>query len=194
MTSVAYNIDQDGPLETLKLLAESKARFTGKNKRPVWAPPMVLPDELVDLWRNLPPKIDSLIPVARLWANFLNPTRTGGKVVCHGFELRLGVERKGPVLFQSMFYNGQWCSGPRYEVPEGESLSEAGKRWAARVRLLARSVELAAQRVTDFAGDPDKQMRLGGIAASRCCFCGRKIWDKISLEVGIGSECRGGRS
>jgi len=58
-------------------------------------------------------------------------------------------------------------------------------------KLRIRATELAAQRVAEFAGDPDTQMKLAGKLTSSCCFCGRTIFDPISLERGIGPECYG---
>ena len=36
----------------------------------------------------------------------------------------------------------------------------------------------------------DEQMREGGRFCGHCCICGKALTDPISIELGIGPECR----
>jgi Family of unknown function (DUF6011) len=58
-----------------------------------------------------------------------------------------------------------------------------------RQALWARAIELARERVLEFAGAPGVQMALAGRLCGHCFNCWRALTDPISLERGIGPEC-----
>jgi hypothetical protein len=192
------NFPENNPLDKLRLKAEAETHVGKSARRPTWAPPLVLSDELADLCRTLGWLTPEEPAVARLWARFFDPRRHNGCAVCTGFELHAGTERKGDRFFETMRYDGptrtwngrtwthgEWRSGPRW-CPPTEAHSE---KYQQRYPLYVRAVELAAKRVAEFAGDPDTQMRIAGTLCSQCCICGKAITDPISLERGIGPEC-----
>jgi hypothetical protein len=178
-------------LEMLRARADADVdatAYTGK-RRPTWAPPLVLGEELVSTLRELGWLGAEDKPIARLWALFTSPREryhqatlglAPGATRCWGFELRAGAARKGELFFvSSRRRDGTWRNGPVH--------------WSYQRGYLLRSraTELGAARVLEFAGAPDEQMRLGGILAGICACCGRALTDPISLERGIGPECWG---
>jgi hypothetical protein len=64
--------------------------------------------------------------------------------------------------------------------------------WYGNRARFERLQELARERVMEFCGDPDTQRRAGGQLTGHCGMCGKAMWDPISLEYGIGPECRSG--
>lgn len=53
-----------------------------------------------------------------------------------------------------------------------------------------RALELARERVLSFVGEPDAQMQLAARLWGHCCICGKTLTDPLSLERGIGPDCR----
>ena len=82
-------------LDELRDLAnEAVADYLG-DRRPTWAPPLVLDGEPVSVLRYLSMLDDK--PIARLWAQFTSPEH--GDLQCVGFELRAGTTRAAKKFF-----------------------------------------------------------------------------------------------
>jgi hypothetical protein len=205
-----------------------------RQKRPTWAPALILDGELLELVRSfgdgpgwwLKPEDK---PVFRLWAFFSDPRR--GPVVCEGFELRAGQERKGSRVFMAMhadraqeianrkkalFDIERRMKGFDPSSSGADYLRRVAESWRRKIAELEgrdsdwnigldcwyhnrekqarfeRLQFLAHERVMEFCGDPDTQRRAGGQLTGRCGMCGKAMWDPISLEYGIGPECRSG--
>ena len=62
-----------------------------------------------------------------------------------------------------------------------------------RQQLWVRAVELARDRVLDFAGRPGVQMSMASRLWGHCFNCGKALTDPVSLERGIGPECLHGK-
>ena len=75
---------------------------------------------------------------------------------------------------------GGWSFGPRWKWARGEG----------RLEKLKRAVELGQARVMEFAGAADTQMREAGRYFGHCYCCGKALTDPISVELGIGPDCR----
>lgn len=181
-------------------------------RRPTWAPRLFIAPELTMLLIEMGWLTGDENADARLWARFTDPRR--GTVECEGFELRAGEEHSGKMIFYAQYFDkaavienlqqhletvtdpnirerleyglkvtgskaGGWTFGPRYRVWNPERKSK-----------LERIVELGRERVLEFAGAPDKQMREAGRFYGHCCICGKSLTDPISIELGIGPECR----
>jgi hypothetical protein len=185
-------------LDDLRRMANHAVADYWGDRRPTWAPPLVLDGELVSVLRELRMLSDK--PVARLWAQYTSPKY--GDLQCVGFELRAGTNRSGKKFFEtSVSYAdirgsitvqpGTWHNGPRWRSPE-----EAGGLWATNTRwiseypLRVRAAELGGRRVLEFASAPCEQMQLGGVLCAACAICGKALTDAISRERGIGPECR----
>ena len=245
--------------EALRQRAETEvASDSERLQRPSWAPPLVLEGELLETCRALDYLSADDKPIARLWATFATPKRSGRYlrehisalplmgVSCRGFQLHAGATR-GPthaILFEAQLRkeSGDWQFGPReyyhsyrsaYEhdwerlIREREHLrhelethkvhyaeaqqqeqqtrlaalteqinaidtQDAEKADARRQRqvLRQRALELARARVLDFIGTPDAQRQMAGRLAGHCCICWKDLTDPISLEAGIGPECK----
>jgi Family of unknown function (DUF6011) len=199
------NFSESSPFDALRTKAEQEVRVGETRRRPTWAPQLTLGDELTDLCRKLELLKPDDPPVARLWAEWKDPRRTDGVAICWGFELCPGIEKRGPGrwhLFQTLCREGSvaeerwWCGPKWHEPPSVEKCIErygydAEAAWRERYKLRVRATELSAQRVIEFAGDPDAQLRIAGRLTGRCGMCGKGMFDPISLERGIGPECWG---
>lgn len=147
----------------LREQAEANAYFSKWRRRPYWAPPMIVADELLQLYRNLDYLGPDDPPIARLWAVFAPPeklvfARKDPDLRCEGFQLHAGRSRQkiSQILFEvRRGKTGHWQFGPKLHTGSSE-LDQDRHQWRAR------AIELARARVLDFAGAPDVQMRLAG--------------------------------
>jgi hypothetical protein len=197
-----------------------------RQKRPTWAPALIIEGELLEGIRSFDWLKPEDKPVARLWALFLDPRR-GEPVVCEGFELLPGQERKGGRMFRAMHADRvKQIAEYKEELLEIEGQKECWNRrwsWTSTVEFYRRKIEelegrdsdwhisvdcwyhnreeqaryerlqeLAYRRVMEFCGDPDEQRREGGQLTGHCGICGKHMTDPISIEYGIGPECRSG--
>lgn len=161
-------------LDELRSRAVRDVKIRGlTRRRPSWAPFIALSDELASVLRQLGWLAPDAEPLGRLWANFTMPN--DGAVECKGFALRAGRERSGKCFYEATALRDGWLAGPC---------------WTYRGTPVSRATELGAAATLSFAGAADAQMKLGGVLAKACGCCGRTLTDTISLEYGIGPECR----
>jgi len=108
--------------ETLRQRAEAEVaqRFDKQNRRPSWAPPLVIDGELLELCIKLGLLTAVDKPIARLWATFADPKKVGRtlresnkdrehampKIKCRRFDLYAGGKRgkRSEVLFEAQRY------------------------------------------------------------------------------------------
>jgi hypothetical protein len=113
----------DEILENLGQRASEFTEGTSDARRPSWGPALVVSDEFTGLARafGLWPENDK--EIVRLWARFRDP-RPGGTLLrqefgltlpdarCRGFDLHVGVKRRGFRLFYAKRGEGRWEIGP----------------------------------------------------------------------------------
>jgi hypothetical protein len=198
----------------LRAKAEETAVTNDLSRRPTWAPRLkVGSEELLETLYELEWLGGDDLAVIRLWARFTTPKR--GEVRCKGFELRSGEKHTGKTIWEAQYYDkarvlaniareigettspeargrledwrrdteaktGGWSFGPRWTWARGEG----------RLEKLKRAVELGQARVMEFAGAADTQMREAGRYFGHCYCCGKALTDPISVELGIGPDCR----
>jgi hypothetical protein len=121
-------------LERIRERAEAdvKARFETEegDRRPSWAPPLIIEGELYDLCRELGYLTPDDKPVCRLWATFADPKRAGkcehaslhtlAGIECRTFTLFAGPHRgkTSEILFEAQREkDGTWRTGPRLYPP-----------------------------------------------------------------------------
>jgi hypothetical protein len=140
---------------------------TPVNRRPSWAPPLILEGELLAGLIELGFLPADATPIARLWAQFADSKKIGKYlrekvskhtlegVQCRGFELHAGPERQGSsaILFEAQKdTSGEWRIGPRFAPPRFHSNNQS--QWERKVRERIRLQEdlrnpaLAAQAET----------------------------------------------
>jgi hypothetical protein len=137
--------------DALRIQAEVETANRSQNKRPTWAPAVVLEGELLELCRELEYLGPDDKPVARLWAIFADPKRKGAVVRttfskhplpgirCRGFEMRAGMQHNGDrMTIAQMDACGSWSIGYRF-------------RWSHsdinRMRRLADDFENEIERI-----------------------------------------------
>ena len=128
------------PFEILRLRVEADvaARLDSNkpySRRPSWAPPLVLGDELFDTCIKLGLLTADDKPIGRLWAQFANPKKVARVlreanrdkecampgISCRGFELYAGGERGNgsTILLRAQRWgDGNWQTGPRWVRPD----------------------------------------------------------------------------
>jgi hypothetical protein len=116
--------------EKLRQRAESDVTSdAGRSRRPTWAPPLILGEELGEACYTLGYLADDDKWIGRLWATFASPKRSGRYLRehvsslplegmnCRGFQLHAG-EARGPVhaiLFEAQREeSGEWRFGPTW--------------------------------------------------------------------------------
>jgi Family of unknown function (DUF6011)/Large polyvalent protein associated domain 29 len=116
--------------ETLRRRAESDVTSDAeRSRRPTWAPPMILGEELGEACYTLGYLTDDDKWIGRLWATFATPKRSGrylrehisslplSGIECRGFQFHAG-EVRGPthaILFEAQrTATGEWQFGPRW--------------------------------------------------------------------------------
>ena len=81
-----------------------------------------------------------------------------------------------------------------YKIAEIDAADLADqRRYRRRKWLQQRAIELARERVLDFAGAPGLQMQAASRLWGHCFNCGKELTDPISLERGIGPDCLVGK-
>jgi hypothetical protein len=139
--------------EQLRERAEAEVGFGhddggDRERRPSWAPPLILGDELADGCRRLEYLPVDEKPIGRLWAYFATPKKSGrflreraskhtlAGITCRGFQFYAGGSRGTTLtlLFEAQREaNGEWRFGPTttryfgYESPRY-------KQWESLVR------------------------------------------------------------
>ena len=148
------------PFEILRLRVEADvaARLDSNkphSRRPSWAPPLVLGDELFDICVKLGLLTADDKPIGRLWAQFANPKkvdrvlREGDQdeehampgISCRGFDLHAGGERgngSAKLLRAQRYGDGDWQTGPRWVRPDVHPSYET-RRVQQQVDLLQKS-------------------------------------------------------
>ncbi|HEY6753702.1 MAG TPA: DUF6011 domain-containing protein [Pseudolabrys sp.] len=126
------------PFEALRLRAEADiaARLDKPQaRRPSWAPPFALGDELFGICIKLGLLTADDKPIGRLWAQFASPKKVARVlreanrdkehampgISCRGFELHAGGERGNgfTILLRAQRYgDGNWQTGPRWVRPD----------------------------------------------------------------------------
>jgi hypothetical protein len=142
-----------------------------------------------------------------------------GDLLFEAQRTKTGAWRFGPTLYMSAYYSPrahEWerLIRQRAQIEDRRALNEGhpGESEEAErlTRLIAeidakdlteaskhqkyseqrtRALQLAQQRVLEFIGAPDAQMRLAARLCGHCCCCFRELTDPISLERGIGPDC-----
>ena len=90
--------------------------------------------------------------------------------------------RKGGVL---RAYPRGTKYGPEY--PSGR-----GRRTRAETRMVSAYWDWYERVRQAVDADPVGARRRFARSLSRCSLCGRRIWDEVSVDAGMGPECRGG--
>jgi hypothetical protein len=85
---------------------------------------------------------------------------------------------------------GGWSFGPQWARYTGPYRSGQQSWNEERLPKYIRLYELGGQRVAAFCEAPEKQMQAAGKFYGHCCICGKALTDPISIEYGIGPECR----
>ena len=171
-------------LETLRSRAEQAVADAPITRRPSWAPPLGLGDELAEICRQkgwLKPDDYSM---GRVWARFFDPRdqhrpdwAQGTPHACYSFDFRLGVKSPGRLLIavRRRYDGGMWSQPGAWHLV----------RWYPETR------EPALRRLLALAGSPDAEISIAAKAVSMCMCCFRALTDAISIERGIGPECFG---
>ena len=85
---------------------------------------------------------------------------------------------------------GGWSFGPRWARYTGSYRSGVESWNEERLPKYLRLRELGEQCVANLCEAPEKQMQAAGKFYGHCCICGKALTDPLSLEYGIGPECR----
>src|SRR5262249_22820971 len=133
--------------ERLRQRAESEVTIHDTDRRPSWAPPLILGEELGNICYELGYLTDDDKWIARLWAKFATPKRSGrwlrehtsslplAGLSCRGFQLHAGGARgsTGNILFEAQRKeSGEWRFGP-HEWPS-EYSSPRRHDWERLIR------------------------------------------------------------
>jgi Family of unknown function (DUF6011) len=109
------------------------------------------------------------------------------RILLDGIQRQLDEARSSSVvsmltdaLHTTEAKSGGWSFSPRYISGTREH----------PVEIWNRIVELGKVRLLEFAGATDVQMQEAGRYCGHCCVCGKALSDPISIECGIGPECR----
>jgi hypothetical protein len=158
--------------------AEADADHDEGDRRPSWAPPLILGDELAEACRALGFLAPEDKPVGRLWAHFATPKRSGryarehisshtlAGIPCRGFQLFAGGARgtMSSLLFEAQREtSGEWRFGPQFRPRDYHS--PRAKEWE---RLIAEQERLRHQiEHVNFAQDAQaaNAARLASIAS-----------------------------
>jgi hypothetical protein len=137
-------LDHPRGLDALRIQAEIETADRSPNKRPTWAPAVVLDGELLELCREVEHLATDDKPVARLWAVFADPKRKGTAIRatyskhvlpgirCRGFELRAGTTHNGGRMTSALMdNNGGWSTGG---VRWGHASLFGMRNWAIRLQ------------------------------------------------------------
>jgi hypothetical protein len=132
--------------DQLRQRAEAGVTVGEGDRRPSWAPPLILGDELADACRALGYLAPEDTPIGRLWAEFASPKRSHGYLrehvsahglpglACRGFELFAGGARRprSEMLFEAQQSKpGDWRFGPDVRFYDYRSPRE--REWAGLI-------------------------------------------------------------
>jgi Family of unknown function (DUF6011) len=138
--------------EALRERAEvdvSTSSESERQRRPSWAPPLIIEGELLEACRELGYLGKDDKPVVRLWAQFADPKKKGTSlreqrsrhplagIVCRGFQLHAGSERGplGSMLFEAQRQeSGEWRFGPKVYVSDDGPRSPRSHEWERLIR------------------------------------------------------------
>jgi Large polyvalent protein associated domain 29/Family of unknown function (DUF6011) len=140
--------------EALRELAEVDVSISSeaeRQRRPSWAPALIVEDELLDACRELGYLRADDKPIVRLWAQFADPKKKGtalreahsrhplAGIVCRGFQLHAGSER-GPLasmLFEAQReQSGQWRFSSSFNT---EPRLQYSYEWEQLIRARAKT-------------------------------------------------------
>jgi Family of unknown function (DUF6011) len=160
--------------DRLRQRAESDVTSdTERTRRPTWAPPMLLGDELGELCYTTGLLSGDDVWIGRLWAMFATPKRSGSYlrehastlplrgISCRGFQFYAGAERGGvsELLFEAQRQeSGEWRFGPWMRFAEFQSPRR--RDWDA----LVHRRELCRERLTDPRGWGDLPAEIENLA------------------------------
>ena len=145
----------DAAFEAFEQLRQRAERDVAERKhdekRPSWGPRLIIEGELLEISIELGLMTADEPPVARLWAEFADPTKRGSSVrearsrhaltglACRGFELTAGAERGSPsdvILRAQREASGAWRFGPN--PSSFEYSSHRSREWGEAVRSRER--------------------------------------------------------
>jgi hypothetical protein len=159
--------------EALRERAEAESSTTiDRQRRPTWAPPLVIEGELFETCVALGYLTADGKPIARLWAQFADPKKSGGvlrdRVSAHGlsglavrgFELHLGSTRV-EILFEAQRRaDGTWRLGPQVH---SWWLRPSTSKWNQLVRQrsdLEEQLKTAAEHGSNYVYQTEKSLQL----------------------------------
>lgn len=150
--------------EELRLRAEANVVFDETaQRRPSWAPPMVLEGELLDLCRKLEYLQPDDPPIARLWATFASPkksetfvredcsTHSLPGIQCRGFQLHAGGSRQN---VSQLLFEAQRGKSERWQF--GPELPTDFPRWSGEWEKLIRQRETLVRIGSSVRADLDR--------------------------------------
>jgi hypothetical protein len=156
-----------------------------RQRRPSWAPPLIIEGELLDACRELGYLGADDKPIVRLWAQFVDPKKKGtvlreqrsrhplAGIECRGFQLHAGSER-GPLtsmLFEAQREeSGAWRFGPRVYVSDDGPRSPRRRKWEQLIRERESAQEILRhnQAIPNFTSDAAKPHQVRIDELSRC--------------------------
>jgi hypothetical protein len=135
----------DAAFERWRQKAEAQVIAHGGDRRPSWAPPLFLGDELAEACRALGYLAPDDKPIGRLWTHFATPKRSGRYlrenvsqyplhgISARGFQVFAGGERqsRAEMLFEAQRRddNGTWQYGPWLSRHEYVSPRRREREW-----------------------------------------------------------------
>jgi hypothetical protein len=142
-----------------------------RQRRPSWAPPLIIEGELLEICRELGYLAPEDQPIARLWATFADPresrrylrehasTHSLSGIECRAFQLHAGIERQSvdAILFEAQRANSEWRLGPkpRYWAPR-----ENTWQWEQDIRERLQAQERLSRISADSSEGPRLQDRI----------------------------------
>jgi hypothetical protein len=166
-----------------------------RQRRPSWAPPLIIEDELLDACRELGYLGADDKPIVRLWGMFADPKKKGttlreqrsrhplAGIVCRGFQLHAGSER-GPVgsmLFEAQReQSGEWRFGPRVHVSDDGPHSPRCHEWEQLVRARENSSDPTdIERINRKIAEIDAKARISAVTSGgNGCIGVRLSWQR----------------
>jgi hypothetical protein len=142
------------------------ARGFKHERRPTWAPPLLLDGELLELCLALGYLTSDDKPIARLWATFADPKQVGSYfrehvskhalsgITCRGFQLFAGAERQNSslILFEAQKNTNGWRFGPWTRLAGySESRRPNDRKWEELTRSRIGLQELDPKRAEKLA-------------------------------------------
>jgi hypothetical protein len=139
--------------ERLREKTEAQVAAHEGDRRPSWAPPLILGEELAEVCQKLGYLGSDDKPIGRLWAHFATPKRSGRYVrenvstlplrgmSCRGFQLFAGSERQSTseMLFEAQRNeDGGWRFGPYFYPREYKIPYQRERQWEHLIRERVR--------------------------------------------------------